>query len=141
MSIAAASTTQPSAAGSTTDAAESGFAYAYRQSLHAKPAEMARELQDVLGQRFVAYVTHTRSSKTVGRWAAGTTEDPSELALNRLRRLYRVVLLLRGTYEPDTIRAWMASPNPDLGEEIPGDLLRAGEWERVLNAARTFTEA
>ncbi len=102
---------------------------------------MARIAQDAVGQRFTAYVTGSRSSAAVGAWAAGTTELPTARAQVRLAELYEVIRVLQASYADDTIRAWMSSPNPELGEEIPGDLLRAGEGARVLGAARAFVDA
>jgi hypothetical protein len=113
---------------------------AYRDSLEADVATMASELQEILGQRVVAFVTGSKSNKTVGRWARGETEDPGDAALGRLRALYRIMLLMRGRVAPPTIRAWMTSPNPDLGEEVPAAVLREGEPQRVLNAARHFID-
>lgn len=115
---------------------------AYKESLQTSPAEIAAELQSALGQRLVAYAVGDRSPKTIGRWAAGETKPPPEgdLTLGKLRALYRVVLLLRDELAPETIRAWLSSPNPDLGEQIPAALLRDGHPDRVLTAARTFVE-
>jgi hypothetical protein len=111
----------------------------FKESLHAAPDEMARTLQDVLGQRMVAYVTGQKAAKTVGRWAQGT--EPSEQALGRLRALYRTILILRAGDEDDrTIRGWLTSPNPDLDDEIAAEVIRVGDSQRVFNAARTFAE-
>jgi hypothetical protein len=112
----------------------------FKESLHADADEMASTLQEALGQRLVAYVTRSKSSKTVGRWARGETE-PGDEAEGLLRALYRAVLILRAANEDDrTIRAWLTSPNPDLNDEIAADVLRAGESQRAFNAARAFAE-
>jgi hypothetical protein len=112
----------------------------FKESLHADTHEMASTLQDALGQRLVAYVTHSKSNKTVGRWARGET-DPGAEAEGLLRALYRAMLILRAANEDDrTIRAWLTSPNPDLNDEIAADVLRAGESQRAFNAARAFAE-
>lgn len=111
---------------------------AYKESLEASVATMAGELQEVLGQRVVAFVAGSKSNKTVGRWARGETADPGDEALGRLRALYRIQLLMRERVKPPTCRAWMTSPNPELGEEVPAAVLRAGESQRVLRAAQHF---
>lgn len=113
---------------------------AWRESLGASVATMAGELQNVFGQRVVAYVAGSKSNKTIGRWARGETADPNDEALGRLRALYRVELLMRDRVAPPTIRAWMTSPNPELGEEVPAAVLRAGDTRRVLSAARHFID-
>jgi hypothetical protein len=110
---------------------------AFRESLHAGVKEMARELQQDLGQRLVAYVTES-SSKTVGRWASGANE-PHDQAEGRLRALYRTMLILREE-PPETIRAWLTSPNPDLGDDVPAEVLREGQATRVFRAAQAFMQ-
>ncbi len=65
---------------------------------------------------------------------------PTDRARVRLAQLYEVIRVLQASYADDTIRAWLASPNPDLGEEIPGDQLRAGEGARALGAACAFVD-
>ncbi len=112
---------------------------AFRDSLHARVRTMAGELQEVLGQRLVAFVTGSSSNKTVARWAKGDN-DPNFEAEGRLRALYRTVLILRDHEPPETIRAWLASPNPDLGDDVPADLLRKGQATRVFRAAQSFVE-
>jgi hypothetical protein len=112
----------------------------FKESLQADVPEMATTLQDVLGQRLVAYVTGSKSNKTVGRWARGEN-PPTETAEGLLRALYRTVLILQAADEEDrTIRAWFTSPNPDLNDEVAADVLRDGDSQRVFDAARAFAE-
>jgi hypothetical protein len=112
----------------------------FKQSLQADVPEMATLLQEKLGQRLVAYVTHSKSNKTVGRWARGE-HPPSPEAEGLLRALYRTVLILDAANEGDrTIRAWFTSPNPDLNEEVAAEVLRNGDSQRVFSAARAFAE-
>jgi hypothetical protein len=113
---------------------------AFRASLQADVPEIVSTLQVVLGQRLIAYITGSKSNKTVGRWARGE-HPPGEAADVLLRALYRTVLILHAADEEDrTIRAWFTSPNPDLNDEVAADVLRAGEAQRVFNAARAFAE-
>jgi hypothetical protein len=59
-----------------------------------------------------------------------------------MRQLYLVVLMLDEASEGDaTIRAWFTSKNPELGDEVAADVLRAGGAARVLNAAAAFATA
>ena len=61
--------------------------------MHAAVPDMAAKLQELAGQRLVAYVTSSRANKTVARWATGdNTPNPESKA--RLRALYRTVLIL-----------------------------------------------
>jgi hypothetical protein len=110
---------------------------AHKEAILASIPDMARELQELLGQRGVAYTTGVRSPKAVGRWLTGTPPHPN--TLKKLRNLYRTVLILRESYGPETIRAWLEGANPDLGDCAPIDALRQGREVDVFHAAEGFT--
>jgi hypothetical protein len=110
----------------------------YRQALRDGITVVAAHLQEVLGQRLVAYGVGLRNPKTVGTWARGGT--PRHDAQQRLRDLYRTVLLLEAHERPDTIRAWLIGANPQLEDQAPIELLRNGEVAAVFRAAEAFTE-
>lgn len=114
---------------------------AHRAGMRASVATMASELQNVLGQRLVAYACDVRSPRLVGRWA----RDDAGLHQNteaRLRALYRTYLILHEADEsPSTVRAWFIGSNPDLGDQAPIEVLHAGDREAaVLEAAEAFVE-
>lgn len=98
--------------------------------------EMAGELQELLGQRLVAYATALRSPKTVGRWVTGT--KPHGQQEKKLRSLYRTKLILEECFGPDTIRAWLEGANPELGDVAPIEALREGRDVEVFRAAEDF---
>ena len=124
----------------TTAATErSGTRAAHRQATLAPVDEIARELQDELGQRLVAYAAGIRSPKLVGRWAV-RAHAPATEAEQRLRALYRTTLILGAAYGPETKRAWLTGSNPDLNDQAPIDLLRDGQTVPVFNAANVFVE-
>ena len=110
---------------------------AHKEAITAPIPEMAEELQALLGQRVVAYTTGVRSPKAVGRWATGTSPHPD--AEKKLRALYRAVLILREVYGAETIRAWLAGANPDLGDSAPVEALHEGRDVDVFHAAESFT--
>lgn len=112
---------------------------AYRTSLHAAIPEMASELQELVGQRLVAYITGSRSNKTVARWASGDNA-PQQQVQDKLRAAYRTVLILQERESAETIRAWMTSANPHLGDDVPAEILRAGDPVRVYHAAQAFVD-
>lgn len=112
---------------------------AHRESVHAAVPDMAAKLQELIGQRLVAYVTGSRSNKTVARWATGDN-TPNPEGNSKLRALYRTVLILDTEEPAEAIRAWLTSPNPILGDEVPAEVLRAGDPVRVFHAARAFVE-
>jgi hypothetical protein len=110
---------------------------AFRRSVEEQTAVIAGNLQSELGQRLVAYVTGTRTPKVVGRWAQGV--EPRDDARQRLRDLYRTVLILEEAYTPDTVRAWLEGSNPDLDNQAPVEILRTGDQApRVFEAAASF---
>lgn len=111
---------------------------AFHESIDADLTTVASRLQERLGQRLVAYIVG-QSPKTIGRWARAETTDPHSASVGKLRAVYRISVLFDNRSD-QTFRAWMSSPNPWLGEEIPADVLRAGAPERVFNAAQAFIE-
>jgi hypothetical protein len=113
---------------------------AFNKSIEEELDKVAGTLQDRLGQRLVSYIVGL-STKTIGRWARGETGGASTAAAEgKLRAVYRVSLLFAERSDR-TFRAWMASPNPYLGEEVPAEVLRNGEPQRVLNAATLFIDS
>ncbi|MGH3848407.1 MAG: hypothetical protein ACRDRT_01665 [Pseudonocardiaceae bacterium] len=112
---------------------------AHRDSVHAAVSVMAAKLQELVGQRLVAYVTGSRSNKTVARWASGDN-TPNPKGLSKLRALYRTVLILETEEPPETIRAWLTSSNPILGDAVPAEVLRTDDPVRVFHAAQAFIE-
>jgi len=117
---------------------------AYRDATRAEPSQMAQELQEILGQRSVAFAAGVQSPQAVGRWAAGKAEPQGE-AEPRLRNLYKVVLVLRETESPQTIRAWLQGANPHLAHRAPLEVLReddlGADAAAVVDAAVVFADA
>jgi hypothetical protein len=100
-------------------------------------ATMAMRLQELLGQRLVAFCVGVRSSKLIGRWATEEelpTQDQRRLILD----LYAITEELRKVAGDSTIRAWFTGMNPDLGDEAPAEVFREGNRQSVRDAARTF---
>ena len=112
---------------------------AHRDSVHAAVPDMAAKLQELVGQRLIAYVTSSRSNKTVARWATGDN-TPNPESRNKLRALFRTVLILETQEPAETIRAWLTSSNPLLGDAVPAEVLRDGDPVRVFHAAEAFIE-
>lgn len=109
---------------------------AYKQAFTESPATIAQDLQELLGQKLVAYITDVKSPKAVGRWAHGV--EPRDETEQRLRALYRTVLTLQEAYGPQTIRAWLQGANPDLANQAPVEVLRKGREASVIEAAEHF---
>ena len=111
-------------------------AAAHKQALTESPKTIAQDLQEMLGQKLVAYTTDMKSPKAVGRWVQGV--PPHNEAEQRLRALYRTVLTLQKAYGQQTIRAWLQGANPDLGNQAPVEVLRKGREASVIEAAEHF---
>jgi hypothetical protein len=111
-------------------------ATAHLRAIRASTAEVARQLQDILGQRLTAVIAGVSDAKAVGQWARGA-RSPHPEAERRLRDAYQVVTLLLDYDAPPTIRAWFGGMNPHLGDQAPA-LLIATEPEHVLQAAQAF---
>lgn len=73
------------------------------------------------------------SPRSVYRWARGTS-DPRANARDRLLQVAAVVRELSDTLTPDGAYVWLFAPNPFLDYDRPVDLLRDGEYKRVLGA-------
>jgi len=110
----------------------------FKESMTAETKKIATDLQQWLGQRVVAYSTGVRSPKAVARWTKGEGLHPG--TERRLRALYRAALILNGAYGPETVRAWLAGANPDLGDTTPIEALREGRDVDVFHAAERFTK-
>jgi len=118
---------------------------AFQQAITKTFAQVASALQEILGQRLVAYVAGVGSPKNVGRWATGATVAPQNRDVEqRVRNLYRVVCTLsaslttEGALTDEGVRAWLLSTNPDLNDRTPIDLLRENEFPPVGHAADNF---
>lgn len=109
---------------------------AHHESLRAPLHELVARLQEVLGQRIVAYVAGISSPKLVGRWAVGST-NPRQEAQTKLRELWEVVRILDNE-GPEVTRAWLLGANPQLDDQAPADLLREGCSAAVGRAAEAF---
>jgi hypothetical protein len=113
------------------------FAHAHEQSVSFSSADMARFLQDVLGQRLTAHIANVRDPRTVGAWAAGENA-PRPDAEERLRLALQIVHLLQGDESLHVVRAWFVGLNPQLNDEAPASAIREGRYKEALTAARAF---
>ena len=98
---------------------------------------MARELQDTLGQKLVAYAIGDRHPKSVGRYARGE-RHPEDAALARLIDLYILWgVLKQGSLTPGAAKMWMLGANPILGR-APSEAFHEGQASQVIGAAKAF---
>ncbi len=77
--------------------------------------------------------------RTVSRWLHRETE-PRPDARERLLELIAVLEQLSGVLKAGPAHDWLFSPNPLLDHHKPVDLLRDGEYRRVLGAIDALGE-
>lgn len=86
----------------------------------------------------VARVLDT-NPRTVSRWLQRQAV-PRPDARERLLELIAVLEHLSGVLRAEYAHDWLLSPNPMLDHEKPVDLLREGEYRRVLGAIDALAE-
>ena len=100
--------------------------------------QVAGELQQLLGQKLVAFMVRVDDPKTIGRWAS-EKHLPRDIDVERrLRDTYQVFRLLLTKESPYTVRAWFVGLNPQLNDESPATAIREGRSRAVFVAARAF---
>jgi len=110
---------------------------AHRQTVESTPADVARFLQDALGQKLVAYIANVSGPRTVGHWVAGD-RTPGAESEERLRAAFYIFRLLGETESSHVVRAWFAGMNPALGESAPATAIREGKLADAVAAAKAF---
>jgi hypothetical protein len=107
-------------------------------------AEVARHLQDHLGQKMTAYLAGLKDPKVVGQWAAARA-TPRPLAEMRLRCSYEAVRLIGTAHGDETVRAWLFGSNRRLDDEAPAYVLRhaqgVDDLRQIVPVARAFAGA
>ena len=97
-------------------------------------------LQEVLGQKLVAYIAEVDDPNTAAGWAAGRLAPRTEQE-QRLRCAYQAFQLLVAREGFSTSRAWFLGLNPTLDDESPARQIRNGAFRAVLIAAEEFVTA
>ncbi len=112
---------------------------AHELAVEREPAGIAAELQELLGQKLVAFALGDRHPKTIGRYARGE-RSPEDDALARLTDLYAVVMILReGRAAPGPwIKKWMLGSNMRLNGKAPVQVFHDGRAYQVMGAAKSF---
>ncbi len=79
------------------------------------------------------------TARSVARWQSEDSA-PRRGAEERLLELKAVVELLRSVLRDEPARLWLRSPNRDLDWQKPLDLVRAGEYRRVIGVVLAMAE-
>jgi hypothetical protein len=120
-----------------TEAPSGAAKHAHRQSVESSPADMARFLQDTLGQKLVAYITNVSGPRTVAHWVTGD-RSPGTESESRLRVAFLIFRLLGEVESSHVVRAWFAGLNPVLDDTAPATAIREGKMREALAAAKAF---
>jgi hypothetical protein len=99
--------------------------------------EITSELQNLLGQKLVAFAVGDRHPKTIGRYARGVRE-PDDETYQRLVDLFVVTTILQTGMRPAAVKSWMLGSNPRLRGKAPIEALHEGKSEVVRKAAKVF---
>jgi len=110
---------------------------AHERAVSFEIKDVARYLQEALGQKLVAYIAGVSDSKRVGRWAQGA-QSPRDEAERRLRAAFQIFHLLLAEESPHVIRAWFIGMNPQLDDDSPAEVIREGRLKEALAAAKAF---
>jgi hypothetical protein len=102
-----------------------------------EPSRLASELQELLGQKLVAFAIGDRHPKTIGRYARGERE-PEAQARGQLVDLYTVVEILQKGMSDTSVKSWMLGVNPRLAGKAPIEAMHDGRAFEVMGAAKAF---
>jgi uncharacterized protein (DUF2384 family) len=101
------------------------------------------EIQDILQTDLVDAVDIARvldtTPRSVTRWQHGGAR-PRRDAVDRLLELKAVLDLAQKVMPPESARLWLRSPIPALDYAKPLDLVRNGEFRRVINGLIALAE-
>ena len=93
---------------------------------------------DVLDAVDIARATDA-TTRSVTRWLADDVAQRRETE-ERLLELKAVLDLATRVFRPDVARVWMRSPVPALDYDKPLDLVRTGQWRRVVDELLALSE-
>jgi hypothetical protein len=110
---------------------------AHHSAAELSAAELAAELQAVLGQKLVAFAVGDRHPKTIGRYARDERQ-PDHQTHRRLVDLYTIVGVLETGMRRQAVKSWMLGANPHLRSKAPIEVFHDGRTSDVMRAAERF---
>ena len=113
---------------------------AHTHAMRASFPEVATELRELLGGRFVRI---SAASGKRARWSAvDDGRQPSAEVQQRLRLALQVALPIAEADGKEIAQAWFQGLNPQLDDRSPARMLRDGDFDEagpaVVGAARAF---
>ncbi len=118
-------------------AVRDAFSIAHEHLRDQDAQALASRLQDVLGQKLVAFALGDRHPKTIGRYARGERE-PDDQVYRRLVDLFLVVEILKSGMREAAVKSWMLGANPRLHGKAPIEVFHDGKDQLVRDAAQLF---
>jgi hypothetical protein len=109
----------------------------HERATRASSSEIAKYLQELLGQKLTGLIAGVQDPKAVGEWARGKRQ-PHPDAEQHLRAAFQIAELLLQAEAPQTVRAWFVGMNPFLEDRSPALVIAGGDAVRVMQAARAF---
>lgn len=110
---------------------------AHRAATGMESARLAGELQELLGQKLVAFAVGDHHPRMIGRYARGE-RLPEPRALGRLVDIYTVVRILGEGMREQSIKSWMMGSNPRLKGKAPIEAIHDGRAYEAMGAAKAF---
>lgn len=112
-----------------------------REALTLGADDLARWLQEHLGQKLAAHALGLKDPKMVGRYGAGT-HHPRDAVLFRMQAAYVAGRLLDDAFGPVAAKSWFFGSNRMLGDRAPAMVLREadapGDLDGLMPAVRAF---
>jgi len=106
------------------------------------PSDIARYLQEQLGQRMAAHLVGLSDTRQLGRYSRTDGPHPSETTERRLREAYKVVRMIADAYDAKTAKVWLFGTNSRLDDQAPidvlGEAVAPAQLTAVVRAARQF---
>lgn len=100
--------------------------------------DLADQLRRWLGRPLVARLTGMADPNNVSRWARGVA-DPEPGRVAKMRLAAEAFIMLTQLFgSEDSARDWFTGANPFLNYEMPVDVIRNGESERIHRAVRAI---
>lgn len=110
---------------------------AHRKAVEVSVDDIAKFLQEALGQKLTAHIARVADPKTVNAWI-NADQSPREASEQRLRAAFQVFHLLQEQDSSYVVRAWFIGLNPQLENDAPANVLREGRFRDVFLAAEAY---
>lgn len=112
---------------------------AHELAVRASIADVASYVQQLLGQKWTAYLAGVSDARAVGKWANGGRKPQPE-SERKLRDAYQIAVLISLVDDEPTARAWFSGMNPVLGHRAPAWVIANCDdgGDRAMEAALAF---